>query len=125
MVKVKSTGFDRVVLNEEQGESFSVAVSRIDDIMLGGTAQKNDWNTEISPEDTKKILRKISSIVPELKEIEVIGETVGLRPARNAVRLEPEYFGDKVAVHNYGHGGSGFTLSWGCAKDVVEIVENI
>jgi D-amino-acid oxidase len=23
-------------------------------------------------------------------------------------------------VHNYGHGGAGVTLSWGCARDVTE-----
>jgi glycine/D-amino acid oxidase-like deaminating enzyme len=26
-------------------------------------------------------------------------------------------------VHNYGHGGAGFTLSWGCAQSVVEMLE--
>ncbi|CAF4450804.1 unnamed protein product, partial [Adineta steineri] len=28
-------------------------------------------------------------------------------------------------VHCYGHSGSGVTLSWGCAKDVVEIVKTL
>jgi len=28
-------------------------------------------------------------------------------------------------VHCYGHSGSGVTLSWGCARDIVEIVKNL
>jgi D-amino-acid oxidase len=38
----------------------------------------------------------------------------GIRPLRATVRLERE---GKV-IHNYGHGGAGFTLSWGCATEV-------
>lgn len=46
----------------------------------------------------------------------VIKETVGLRPYRlSGVRLETEKLDDKIVVHNYGHGGSGFSLSWGTA----------
>lgn len=44
----------------------------------------------------------------------VIKETVGLRPfRRNGFRLEKEILGSKTIVHNYGHGGSGWSLSWG------------
>ncbi|HUP65002.1 MAG TPA: FAD-dependent oxidoreductase, partial [Thermoanaerobaculia bacterium] len=46
---------------------------------------------------------------------------VGLRPGRPAVRVERDLEDPRV-IHNYGHGGSGFTLSWGCAEDVLRIV---
>src|SRR5689334_867512 len=46
--------------------------------------------------------------------------TVCLRPFRAAgPRLDVERVGDKVIVHNYGHGGSGWSLSWGSADVVV------
>src|SRR5215472_3785183 len=46
--------------------------------------------------------------------------TVCLRPFRAAgPRLDVERVGDKVVVHNYGHGGSGWSLSWGSADVVV------
>jgi D-amino-acid oxidase len=49
---------------------------------------------------------------------------VGLRPfRRKGVRLEQEA-GTRV-VHNYGHGGSGVTYSWGCGSEVVELVEKL
>jgi D-amino-acid oxidase len=47
----------------------------------------------------------------------------GLRPYRDETfRLEPEIVSTKFIVHNYGHGGAGITLSWGCAQEVVDFV---
>ncbi len=48
----------------------------------------------------------------------------GLRPYRNQTfRLEPETVGTKFIVHNYGHGGGGITLSWGCALEVADLIK--
>ena len=48
--------------------------------------------------------------------------TVCLRPFRAAgPRLETERVGDKLVVHNYGHGGSGWSLSWGSADVAVRL----
>jgi D-amino-acid oxidase len=47
--------------------------------------------------------------------------TVCLRPFRTAgPRLDVERVGDKTVVHNYGHGGSGWSLSWGSSSIAVE-----
>ncbi|MEU7831255.1 FAD-dependent oxidoreductase [Nonomuraea sp. NPDC049129] len=47
----------------------------------------------------------------------------GLRPYRKgSYRLDKEVLGDKFVVHNYGHGGGGITLSWGCAAKVRDMV---
>lgn len=54
---------------------------------------------------------------------------VGLRPGRPSVRLEKEALqlesrsAPLPVVHNYGHGGAGLTLAWGCAKDVVQLAD--
>jgi len=46
--------------------------------------------------------------------------TVCLRPFRAAgPRLDTEKLGDTLVVHNYGHGGSGWSLSWGSAEIAV------
>ncbi len=48
--------------------------------------------------------------------------TVCLRPFRRAgPRLETEHVGRKLVVHNYGHGGSGWSLSWGYARQAVKL----
>src|SRR5215831_15751295 len=47
--------------------------------------------------------------------------TVCLRPFRAAgPRLDVEKAGEKTVVHNYGHGGSGWSLSWGSSAIAVE-----
>jgi D-amino-acid oxidase len=49
----------------------------------------------------------------------------GLRPHRaKSYRLEPELLGNKLVVHNYGHGGAGITMSWGCAQEVIDIISS-
>lgn len=49
----------------------------------------------------------------------------GLRPRRGSVRLEQVTLSPAhVVIHNYGHGGAGVTLSWGCADEVLKLVSN-
>jgi glycine/D-amino acid oxidase-like deaminating enzyme len=53
----------------------------------------------------------------------VIREVVGLRPFRpEGFRVEAERAGNKLFIHNYGHGGAGITLSWGTASLAVDIL---
>ena len=59
---------------------------------------------------------KIAPILADREHLMKV--TVCLRPFRAAgPRLEVERFGAKTVVHNYGHGGSGWSLSWGCAEE--------
>jgi D-amino-acid oxidase len=57
-----------------------------------------------------------------LREAGIIGHRVGLRPTRPQVRLEESTVDRTRLIHNYGHGGAGVTLSWGCAREVLALV---
>lgn len=47
----------------------------------------------------------------------------GIRPFRDGTyRLEAEGLGDRLLIHNYGHGGAGITMSWGVAHEVRDLV---
>jgi len=61
--------------------------------------------------------------LPGMSGRQVLDVLVGLRPGRPTVRLEAEQCGDSLVVHNYGHGGGGFTLSWGCAEEVLALIQ--
>lgn len=52
----------------------------------------------------------------------VIRTTVGLRPHRpSGFVLAAESLGEKTLIHNYGHGGAGWSLSWGTAQMAAEM----
>jgi D-amino-acid oxidase len=68
--------------------------------------------------------RTVSPLVPvKVEPARVIRTVVGLRPFRpSGFVLRAEPFGNKTIVHNYGHGGGGFSLSWGCATLAADLL---
>jgi len=52
----------------------------------------------------------------------IIRTTVGLRPHRpSGFVLRAEKLDSKTVIHNYGHGGAGMSLSWGCGQRAAEM----
>jgi len=91
--------------------------------VLGGIEQHGNASTEPDPALAEHIIKTCVAVEPRLADAAVLAHRVGLRPVRPHVRLEPEPLPDgRHVVHNYGHGGSGVTLSWGCALAVRDAV---
>jgi len=97
------------------------AIPRTNDCVFGGTNEISD-NLDVDPTSTSRIVAECSRVL-KIENPRVLTERVGLRPFRKSgVRLECRKLrGGRTAIHNYGHGGSGFTLSWGCAENVFAI----
>ncbi len=93
-----------------------------DTILLGGTNDEGNWDTDPKTEVAERILAGCCAIEPRLRGVEILGQRVGLRPGRPEVRLESEPLGGGVLWHNYGHGGAGISLSWGCAAEITRAV---
>jgi len=97
------------------------AIPRTNDCVFGGT---NDLSSDLAadPVTTNRIIAECSRVL-NIERPNVLAARVGLRPFRKSgVRLEREKLGDgRIVIHNYGHGGSGFTLSWGCAREVLDL----
>jgi len=100
------------------------AIPRTNDCVFGGTNDVSD-NLDPDPATTLTIVAECSRVL-EIEKPRVIRERVGLRPFRKSgLRLEKGKLLDgRTMIHNYGHGGSGFTLSWGCAQEVAALAKS-
>ncbi|KAJ3664524.1 hypothetical protein Zmor_000083 [Zophobas morio] len=111
---------------DDDGENHYVIPNQ-ECVILGGTHQEDDFSTEVSDDDKKFIFDGCVKYIPSLKHAPVWKHQAGLRPSRDQVRLELERrnIGGKEVkiVHNYGHGGSGVTLSIGCAEEAAQLVK--
>ena len=98
------------------------AIPREDDCVFGGT-NSTSYDREPIRADTDRIVAECSRTL-NIEPPPVIATRVGLRPFRKlGVRLESNKLSDgRTVIHNYGHGGCGFTLSWGCAEDVLKLL---
>ncbi len=110
---------------------FIFIVPRGDDLLvLGGLAEVDEWDLDIglhNYEPIREMYRRCLEFLPLLEGAEIdAAEPVraGLRPFRRQnVRLAQE--ADTRIIHNYGHGGSGVTFSWGCSLEIARRVEEL
>lgn len=109
------------------GDGKTYIYPGIESATIGGTRQEHDWRLKLDELDTEGILERCKRLDPSLENANILSEWVGLRPSRKNPRVEKdlvEVKGSKVpVVHNYGHGGWGVTLAWGCALDAVRLVK--
>jgi D-amino-acid oxidase len=97
------------------------AIPRSGDCVFGGTNDVSD-NRQPDPAATARIIQECERVLGS-SNTTLLRERVGLRPGRRSgVRVEADKLPDgRNVIHNYGHGGAGFTLSWGCAQTVLEL----
>ena len=124
-VLVKAPWIKHFVINVENKDEITYILPRSRDVLLGGTAVSGNWSETVDPATSEAIVSRCAALLPSLRGAEVIGAWVGGRPVRKTVRLEKEEkgSGQPLLIHNYGHGGQGIILHWGCALEVRRIVE--
>jgi D-amino-acid oxidase len=106
-----------IVLDDEQ--PFYL-VPRKDGLIIGGTYEEGVWDTTPDRTTIQGLYQQAVSLFPELDGASLIDSWSGLRPFRYEIKLEQERA--KRIIHNYGHGGNGFTLAWGCAEEVERLI---
>jgi D-amino-acid oxidase len=121
LVVVKNPGVSYFFQDNAEGEEITYFLPHGDTVVLGGTLNEPvGEDADPDPLVRQRIIERCAKVEPLLADPTVIEDRVGFRPARNLVRLERE----GNVVHNYGHSGSGVTLSWGCAQEVLALISS-
>jgi D-amino-acid oxidase len=124
VVRVAQVGIERFVLDDHRPGGVTYIIPRSNDCILGGTAEEGRESLEPDMATAEAIVARCVALEPRLRGAAILEHKVGLRPGRPTVRLEAEQWAPgKLLVHNYGHGGAGVTLSWGCADECRALVE--
>jgi D-amino-acid oxidase len=96
-----------------------------DHIVLGSSTEPGRVDLRPDLATSAAIVARCAEIEPRLRDARVTGHRVGIRPTRPTVRVEHVRWRGRHVIHNYGHGGAGVSLSWGCAREVTGIVAEL
>jgi D-amino-acid oxidase len=119
LVVVRNPGLAHFFAEHDETPTPTYLLPHGDRLVLGGSIEDGRNDTRPDAAVARDIIRRCARIAPAVADAELLGYRVGLRPTRPIVRLEKEESDSGYVIHNYGHGGAGVTVSWGCAVDVL------
>lgn len=119
IVRPGSIRMDTFIGDERDQSAIFYSIPRRAEVVLGGCRVAMPGAAAVPPPDIG--LR--DAILLRCREAgyepgEFLRDQCGLRPVRPRVRVECE----GRVIHNYGHGGAGYTLAWGSAEEVASLV---
>ncbi|KAH8888006.1 nucleotide-binding domain-containing protein [Thozetella sp. PMI_491] len=125
------TNYDKIWIR--RGKDYTYCLPRGDGTaILGGIKQYGSAVKKVDEDLRGDIFRRIHEGLPEAfpsadpKDFEVVRDIVGIRPQRQGgVRIEKEEADGQKIVHAYGAEGGGYIYSWGLAKEVMKLVNEI
>ncbi|XP_057295717.1 D-aspartate oxidase-like [Hydractinia symbiolongicarpus] len=129
VMRVKAPWVKEFVIYETH-DRVSYVLPNQDWVILGGTKYENNPNTDVWIGDKAAIINGVLELCPSLKHATHLSDWAASRPCRSSMRVEKEDLlvpakdGARTVkvVHNYGHGGSGVTVHWGCAGEAVQLI---
>ena len=108
---------DTFIGDERDQLAIFYAIPRRGEVVLGGCRTEISASTVPAPDPVLREAILARCRAGGYEPGRIIRERSGLRPVRTRIRLERE----GRIIHNYGHGGAGYTLSWGCAAEVASL----
>lgn len=120
VVAIANPGIDEGVSDESDLDRIAYVYPRSREVILGGLRQPGSWDLSPDTAVTERILADCARLDPSIEGLGPLDVRVGLRPGRPTVRVEAQLDSSgRPIVHNYGHGGAGYILSWGAALEAV------
>jgi len=116
------TGVDYIA-DDNPNQELTYIFPRSKDCILGGTSEDGVEDQQVDAKATRDIIIRCSKLVPQLENVKPKKVYVGIRPGRPEIRLEKEE--ELPIFHNYGHGGAGFTVAWGCAEEILKLIKKM
>jgi D-amino-acid oxidase len=102
--------------DDEDAHDLTFLIPHDETLILGGTAEPDNNHREPDPATAEAIVARCTRLDPRVAGAPILAHRVGFRPERPEVRVDTEPGSGGRLWHNYGHGGAGVTLSWGCAE---------
>jgi D-amino-acid oxidase len=122
---LSNPGLEEWYVDDHHPDGLTYVIPHPGWVVCGGTDVPGVIDERPDPGVHDAIVERCRSAVPALRGAEVLGSRVGFRPVAAQVSLERRTVGGLPVVTNTGHGGAGVTLAWGCADEVVSLVESL
>jgi D-amino-acid oxidase len=124
LLVVPNPGIDSFVAeHSDTGGELTYLLPHRDVVVLGGTADEERGDRAPDEKVAAGIVARCIEIEPRLAGLPILEHRVGIRPARHQVRVERMTLNGVELLHNYGHGGAGVSISWGCARYAVGLLD--
>ncbi|QOU18349.1 hypothetical protein BRETT_000075 [Brettanomyces bruxellensis] len=94
-------------------------------LVLGGFLQKDNWTGDTTLEQSKDIIKRTTTLMPEILDhpLDILAVSAGLRPSRyGGTRIDVQRIDGKLLIHNYGASGHGFQAGLGMAHRAVRLL---
>ena len=114
VVLVENPGLDYSLADDVDPHLPTYFIPTSAGLVLGGTADIGQWDPNVDLRQVSDIIRRCANYEPALASARVLDVKTGFRPGRDPLRLEAAQLPDgRTVIHNYGHGGSGYTVGVG------------
>ena len=121
-VVTDNPGVTELVIEISDAHRWTSIIPQADRVHLGGVRVPGRTDPAPDREEAREILHRCREAEPRLRDARIQRIDTGILPSRPTTRVEAERRDGGLVVHNYGHGGSGLSLCWGTAHEVVRLV---